>query len=274
VMGVEPRAEPAAGRTPRRTAMRVEARARLVLLALVVLGATAWEIGARTGFLTERFVSTPSAILRAVPELARQPLVSEALLATGNAMLWATIYGVGAGIAAGYLMGFFPSFRRAFYGAALFLLSVPKSIFIPIFLVIFGINPRTAIYYGAFSGLVYVLVNVVSGFDLIEERHLRVATAYRAGLRHRITDVILPASLPGVFNGIWYGLKSGLQGVLILEFFVSVGGLGRVITLYTNEVRTDRVIALVLFVSLVAIVVGQLWTSLETKLARWRPRGA
>lgn len=273
VVGADPTGTPtedAPPRSPRTTA----ARARWTLLALVAGAIAFWEIGARSGLLNIRFISTPSRVLAALPELATEPLVTTALVTTGKAMAWATVWGVVIGVTLGYLMGFFPAFRRAFYGASLFMLSVPKSIFIPIFLVFFGINTKTAIYYGAFSGVVYVLVNVVSGFDLIEERHLRVATAFRASLRHRITEVILPASLPSVFNGIWYGLKNGLQGVLILEFFVSVGGLGRVITLYTSELRTERVIGLVLFVSIIAIVIGQLWTALENRLARWRPKGA
>lgn len=275
VLGVDPASTPAAPPAGRqRSPLSIEARARWTLLALVLAALTFWELGARSGLIDIKFISTPSRVLGALPDLAREPMVLEALATTGKAMAWATLYGVLIGVTLGYLMGFFPAFRRAFHGAALFMLSVPKSIFIPIFLVFFGINTTTAIYYGAFSGMVYVLVNVVSGFDLIEERHLRVATAFRASLRHRITEVILPASLPGVFNGIWYGLKSGLQGVLILEFFVSVGGLGRVITLYTNEIRTERVLALVLFVSVVAIVIGQLWTALENRLARWRPKGA
>ena len=171
-------------------------------------------------------------------------------------------------------MGFLPVFRDAFYGPALFLLSVPKSIFIPVFMVFFGINIQTAIYYGAFSGFVYVLVNVVGGFDLVEERHVKVAHAYRANLRYRITDVVLPASLPGVFTGIWYGIKQGLQGVLIFELFVSVGGLGELITFYTNALRADRVFALILGVSLVAILAGSGWTALEKRLSRWRPTSA
>jgi ABC-type nitrate/sulfonate/bicarbonate transport system permease component len=246
-----------------------------VALTVVVLGAAlTWEVTARVGIVDALFVSYPTAILGQIPELAREERVRDAIVTTGLAMIWAAFYGTVAGIALGYMMGFFRAFRGAFYGPALFLMSVPKSIFIPVFMVFFGINVQTAVYYGAFSSFVYVLINVVSGFDLIQERHLRVAQAYGASLRHRIIDVVLPASLPGVFTGIWYGIKQGLQGVLIFELFVSVGGLGQTITFYTNGLRADRVFALILFVSVVAIVAGQGWTALEKRLSRWRPESA
>lgn len=243
-----------------------------IALTIVVLGgALVWEVAARTGLVDALFVSYPTAIVAQIPELAQEERVREAVVTTGVAMLWAAFYGTVVGIVLGYLMGFFRTFRDAFYGPALFLMSVPKSIFIPVFMVFFGINIQTAIYYGAFSSFVYVLINVVGGFDLVQERHLRVAHAYGASLRHRIVDVVLPASLPGVFTGIWYGIKQGLQGVLIFELFVSVGGLGQTITFYTNALRADRVFALILFVSVVAIVAGQGWTALEKRLSRWRP---
>jgi ABC-type nitrate/sulfonate/bicarbonate transport system permease component len=262
------RARPRGGRLRRRLRM---SRTNIALTLVMVGAILAWEIAARLDLVDALFVSYPSAIIAQVPELAGEERVRTALATTGMAMFWAFVYGTLAGIVLGYLMGFFRVFRDAFYGPALFLMSVPKSIFIPIFMVFFGINIQTAIYYGAFSGFIYVLINVVGGFDLIQERHQRVARAYGASLRHRILDVVLPASLPGVFTGIWYGIKNGLQGVLIFELFVSVGGLGQTITFYTNALRTDRVFALIIGVSVVAILAGSAWTAIEKRLSRWRP---
>ena len=243
-----------------------------ILLVTVVAFVLAWEVVSRTALVDPAFISRPSAIVAALPELYSSARVQSALKATGTAMGLAFLYGTLAGLVLGYALGFSRTLRDAFYGPALFLLSVPKSIFIPIFLVFFGINTRTAIYYGAFSSYIYVLVNVVGGFDLIEDRHLKIAEAYGASRRHRMIDVVFPASLPGVFTGIWYGLKSALQGVLILELFISVGGLGSVITFYTNALRVDLVFGLILGISVTAIVLGSAWNRVERALSRWRPR--
>lgn len=244
---------------------------RLLLTLTVVVALLVWELASRTGIVDAAFVSRPSAIVAAIPEVARDARVRTALAETGWAMVRAFFYGTVIGMVGGYAMGASRLLRDAFYGPALFLLSIPKSIFIPIFLVFFGINIQTAVYYGAFSSFAYVLVNVVGGFDLIESRHLDVARAYGAGLRHRLVDVVLPASLPGVFTGIWYGLKNGLQGVLIMELFISVGGLGEIIKFYTNGLRVDRVFALIIGVSAVAVLAGSAWSRLEKSMSRWRP---
>lgn len=244
----------------------------LLLTLIMTLIVLSWELLSRLQVVDPAFVSRPSAIVAAIPDVAADARVRAALAETGWAMFRAFLLGTTVGIVCGYLMGTIRILRDAFYGPALFLLSVPKSIFIPVFLVFFGINIQTAVYYGAFSSFAYVLVNVVGGFDLIEERHLDVARAYGASTRHRILDVILPASLPGVFTGIWYGLKNGLQGVLIMELFISVGGLGEIIKFYTNGLRVDRVFALVIGVSFVAVLAGSVWSRIEVSLSRWRPQ--
>jgi ABC-type nitrate/sulfonate/bicarbonate transport system permease component len=248
--------------------------ANLVLVGVVVAATVIWELASRLGLVDAAFVSRPTAIVASLPDLVSDERVRDAVLSTATSIALAVAIGVLVGIVAGYVLGSVRLLRDAFYGPALFLMSVPKSVFIPIFLVLFGISTETAVYYGAFSGFIYVMINVVSGLDLVEERYLRVARAYGASLRHRIIDIIFPASMPGVFTGIWYGLKNGLQGVLIFELFISVGGLGGLIKFYSNGLRTDRVFALILGMSVVAILLGEGWSRLERRLSRWRPMGA
>jgi ABC-type nitrate/sulfonate/bicarbonate transport system permease component len=249
-------------------------KANIVLTGLVVGAAVLWELVSRLGIVSEDFISRPTAIAAAIPGLVADEAVREAVATTVSTIAIAIAGGVLVGIVLGYLLGSVRLLRDAFYGPALFLMSVPKSVFIPIFLVLFGINSQTSIYYGAFSGVIYVMINVISGLDLVEERHLRVATAYGASMKHRIIDVIFPASMPGVFTGIWYGLKNGMQGVLIFELFISVGGLGGLISFYTNGLRTDRVFAIILGISLAAILLGEGWSRLERRLSRWRQMGS
>jgi ABC-type nitrate/sulfonate/bicarbonate transport system permease component len=264
-------AHPLTSRRPPRARLRQSPG--WVLTAIVVAFAVVWEAVSRLSLIEPSFISRPTAIAQAVPELAADARVREAVASTVASMGWAILYGIIAGVILGYLLGTSRLLRDAFYGPSLFLLSVPKSIFIPIFLVLFGINSQTAVYYGAFSAFIYVMINVIGGLDLVEDRHLRVAYAYRAGLRHRIVDVVFPASMPGLFTGIWYGLKNGLQGVLIFELFISVGGLGGLIRFYTNGLRTDRVFAIILGVAITAILLGEAWSRIEARLSRWRPKG-
>jgi len=263
-------AKPSGGRIRRRRRSSPTAH-RWVLLAVVIGLLVVWEIASRLEWVNPMFVSRPTEIVAALPDVFGDDNAVDALETTGQAIWWAVVYAVVAGIVGGYLIGSVQLLRDAFYGPLNFIMGIPKSIFIPIFLLVFGINTEASIYYGAFSGFIYVIINVVSGLDLVEERHMLVARAYSASWWHRVRDIVLPASTPGVFAGIWYGIKNGLQGVLIFELFISVGGLGSLIKTYTNRLEIDRVFVVVLGVSLVAIVLGEIWSAIERRLSRWRP---
>lgn len=245
---------------------------RAILIVILIAFVALWELATRLGVLDPSFFPAPSMIVAAVPGMVGQAAVGEAMAQTGLAMLYAAGAGIAAGIVMGYLMGFFRVIRDAFMGPALYLLSVPKSIFIPIFMLVFGIKLETAVIYGIFSGFIYVMVNVVGGFDLIEQRHLTIGRAFGAGKMARIVHIIMPASLPGLFTGIWYGLKSGVEAILIFELFLSVTGLGRLLNAYSNDLRTAEVFAIVLFFSIIAIVLGSIWSRVERRLTRWRPQ--
>ena len=255
-------------RLPRR---RTRGPERWIIAAVLVVLLVAWEVVSRLDWINSDFISRPTLIAAAVGDVYGDEAARTAILTTAKSILLAILFGVLVGIVVGYLLGSVRLLRDAFFAPALFLMSVPKSIFIPIFLVAFGINSQTSVYYGAFSGFIYVMVNVISGLDLVEPRHLRVADAYAASWWQRLRDIVLPASVPGVFTGIWYGIQNGLQGVLIFELFISVGGLGALINNYTNRLLTDRVFVIVLTLSVVAIALGECWSAIERRLSRWRP---
>jgi ABC-type nitrate/sulfonate/bicarbonate transport system permease component len=258
---------------PRYRGLTLIVRAALIRVVVVVAVIILWDVSTRFGWIDKLFVSSPGDVGGAVVQLAGQGIVWDALRETGSAILIAFVCGTLAGIVAGMLLGLVKLLRDAYFGIVLFLLSTPKSIFVPIFLLLFGIGPTAAAVFGAFEAFFYVTVSVVGGVGLVEERHLRIATAFRASWWHRFTDVILPAASPGVFTGLWFGIKHAFLGVLIVELYVSVGGLGQLIRNYTNDLATNKVLALIGEVVVAAVLLGTLWTRVERRMSRWRSDG-
>jgi ABC-type nitrate/sulfonate/bicarbonate transport system permease component len=248
----------------------LQGRAALTRVALVLLLIALWDVAARAGWVDALFVSSPAAVAGAAVGLAGESVVWAALQETGLAILIAFVAGTAAGVLAGLTIGLSALIREAYFGAVLFVLSTPKSIFVPIFLLMFGIGPNAAAAFGAFEAFFYVTVSVVGGVGLVEDRHLRIARAFRASTWHRFTDVVLPAAAPGIFTGLWFGIKHAFLGVMIVELYVSAGGLGRLIHQYTSDLATDKVFALIGTVVVAAVVAGALWTRLERRLSRWR----
>lgn len=255
---------------PRRRKASLTVRAGLIRLGVVVLVILLWDLSTRTGWIDKLFVSSPGDVAGAAVRLSGQSVVWTALRETGTAILLAFVIGTACGILAGLVLGLSPLLREAYYGIVLFVLSTPKSIFVPIFLLLFGIGPAASAAFGGTEAFFYVTVSVVGGVGLVEDRHLRIARAFRASRWHRFTDIVLPAASPGIFSGLWFGIKHAFLGVVIVELYVSFGGLGQLIRQYTNGLKTDQVFALIGAVVVVAVLIGTGWNRLETRMSRWR----
>lgn len=260
---------------PRRSPDQRLARTALLIRTGTVLAVlVAWDLVARIGLVDPLFLPGPLAVVGAFGELAGDQAAIEAFRLTGLAIVVAFVVGTVSGGVVAAVLGASRTLRRAFLSPLLFVLSTPKSIFLPIFILAFGISGTSAAAFGAFEAFFYVVVNVLGGIELVEERHLRVARAFRASLLHRYLDVIGPAALPGIFAALWYGVKHAFLGVMIAQLWASRGGIGDLIKAYSTNLRTGNVLAIVLVITIVAILAGSLWTRVETRLNRWRGSGA
>ncbi|MFI6348625.1 ABC transporter permease [Streptomyces sp. NPDC050560] len=259
------------GRTPaQRVADTALAGRLLVLVVCVVI----WDLVVRVGLVDPLFLAPPGDVVAAVGDLFGQRDVLTAFAETGQTILIAFLIGAGAGLAAACLLGASATVRRAYLAPLTFVLSTPKSIFLPVCTLIFGISNSSAAAFGVFEAFFYVVVNVLGGLDLVDPRHVRAARAFRAPRRHLYADVILPSALPGIFAALWYGIKHAFLGVMIAQLWASQGGIGSLIRNYSAQLKTAYVLAIVLVITVVAVVAGALWTRLEVRMNRWRTAGS
>lgn len=257
----------------RRTSLTGLAKRPAVIRFALVFGFLAiWQALSQTEVIDSMYVSTPIDVAKAMGDLATQQSTWSAFQQTGIELLSAFFYGTVAGFIVGGAIGMSKVLRAAYLGPILFVLSIPKSVFVPIFVLILGLGRTSASAFGAFSAFFYVVVSLIGGIDLVEDRHLRVARAFGAGTKDRIAHVVIPASLPGVYAALWQGVKHAFGGVLIAELWASQGGIGQLVVLYSSTFKADHVLALTLTVAVVAIVLGSIWTGLERRMD-WRQEG-
>ncbi len=268
--GQEP-AEQNAVPARRRPRLSLDAKARIIQAAILVIVLLVWQIASMTGLLDQDLMPSPVDLVANAVQLFGAGETWSAIGKSGLAIVFAFIFGTGIGIVGGFVFGLVPALKDAFFPVVLFFMSTPKSIFIPIFLLIFGLSSTTPIAYASFATFFYVCVNVVGGVGLVQQKHLRVVDAYRGKWWQRIADVILPASTPGVFAAIWYGIKHSVFEVLVIELYISTGGIGSLIQQFSSSFQPGKVLALVLFVVIISVLLGTLWNRLETRLDRWRP---
>lgn len=238
----------------------------LILLGFFLI----WEVASRSGAVNPVFLPPPTRILQATVYVAQDPLFAVAMRTTMYQIVVAFLIALGIGGVVGVALGLSETLKDAYLGPLLFLLGTPKSVFLPIFMLLFGLGTASKIAFGAFSAFFYVATNIIGGVGLLQQKHKRLAHAFRAPFPMYISDIVLPAALPGILAALWFGLRQALTGVLVAELFASQQGIGYLIRVYTNQFRTDRTLAVVFVISVLAILMAVMWDVVERRMDRWR----
>jgi ABC-type nitrate/sulfonate/bicarbonate transport system permease component len=228
----------------------------------------AWELAARAGWLDPAFVPAPSAVARALGTIGREAvgLLGETLGKTLVAYALAVTLGVGAGLLIGgvrYLHDVLSPFLVALY-------ALPKILILPWILLAFGLAATPAVVYGVLQGFFPICLLVAGGVRDIDPMPLRVARSMGATSWQLYRKVILPAVLPAVLAGMRLGIVFCLLGVLVVEMFGGIRGMGFLMVSLANAFRAPELFAATALVSLLSIGVVLGLERLNQRLGHWR----
>ena len=227
-----------------------------------------WELAARVGVIDPLFVPAPSAVLRAVGVIGPEALglLGETLAKTLVAYALAIALGVGAGLAIGgvrYLHDVLNPFLVALY-------ALPKILVLPWILLAFGLAATPAVVYGVLQGFFPICLLVAGGVRDIDRTPLWVARSMGATSWQLYRKVILPAVLPAVLAGMRLGIVYCLLGVLVVEMFGGIRGMGFLLVSLANAFRAPELFAATALVSLLSIGVVLGLERLNRRLGHWR----
>jgi NitT/TauT family transport system permease protein len=227
-----------------------------------------WELAARVGVIDPLFVPAPSAVLRALGVIGPEALglLGETLAKTLVAYALAIALGVGAGLAIGgvrYLHDVLNPFLVALY-------ALPKILVLPWILLAFGLAATPAVVYGVLQGFFPICLLVAGGVRDIDRMPLRVARSMGATSWQLYRKVILPAVLPAVLAGMRLGIVYCLLGVLVVEMFGGIRGMGFLLVSLANAFRAPELFAATALVSLLSVGVVLGLERLNRRLGHWR----
>jgi NitT/TauT family transport system permease protein len=233
---------------------------------LAVLGA--WEGVARAGWVDPLFVPAPSAVARAFGAIGRSALagLGETLIKTAVAYVLSVVLGVALGVAIGSVRALrevLSPFVVAVYG-------MPKILVLPWIVLILGFGAAPAIAYGTIHGLFPILVLVMGGVRDVDRTLVAVARAFGASTWQLYWKVLLPAIVPTVLAGMRLGIVFCLLGVLVVEMFAGVRGMGHVLGSLANGFLAPELFAATALVSAASIAIVLGLDALNDRLSHWR----
>jgi NitT/TauT family transport system permease protein len=240
-----------------------------VLQAVSVLAVlAAWEALARAGWVDPLFVPAPSAVARAFARIGASALagLGDTLVKTAVAYVLSVVLGVSLGIAVGSvrpLREVLSPFVVALYG-------MPKILVLPWIVLLLGFGTLPAVLYGTIHGFFPILVLVMGAVRDVDRTLVSVARAFGAGTWQLYWKVLLPAIVPTVLAGMRLGIVFCLLGVLIVEMFAGVRGMGHVMGSLANGFQAPELFAATALVSAASIAIVLGLDALNERLSHWR----
>ena len=192
--------------------------------------------------------------------------LGETLLKAAIAYVLAVVIGVGGGI----LLGSVRPLRQAVNPFVIALYGMPKILVLPWIMLFLGFGATPAVVYATIHGVFPILVLVTGAVRDVDATLVTVARAFGARRWQLYWKVVLPAIVPTVLAGMRLGVVFCLLGVLVVEMFAGLRGMGYVLSSLANGFQAPELFAAPALVSAASIVIVLSLDALNDRLSQWR----
>jgi ABC-type nitrate/sulfonate/bicarbonate transport system permease component len=229
-----------------------------------------WELLVGGGVLDASLTPAPSAILDALVSLSRRPEVLASLGVTAWEVLAAFLVAAPVGLLFGILLVEVPLLGALFRPLINFLFGVPKSIFLPIFILVFGVSIAQKIAFGVFTTLFVVITGGIAAVESVPPDLVTVSRVYGASRGQVVREIYLPAMAPILLESARLGMIFNITAVLLCEIYGARDGIGYRIAAWGENLQMPQLYAALVVVAGAAIVVNEALRAAETRLGSWR----
>ena len=184
-------------------------------------------------------------------------------------LLPAFVSAVITGIGIGLFVGMRPRLKRLLMPLFRALNPIPPTMLIPYAIAVlptFWLSSAAIIFIGVFWP---VLMSTLHGIYLLEPRWLDNAACLELRGWKLIRKVILPGAMPQIFAGIGSGLIFSFILLTVAEMFGAKAGMGFFVQYYADFAEYDRVLAGIIFLSLVVMIIMALYDLIQRKVLFW-----
>ena len=243
---------------------------KVARVAVVLAVFAIWEILSRTGTVNPRLLPSASDTLATLWELLNRPSVRNDLLVTASEVLSAFVLAVPCGTLIGFLIAENRYFAEVAKPLLFFAFSIPKSIFLPMFILVFGVGFSQKVGFGFFSTIFIVIMSTTTAVESVKVEHLIVARSYGATPLQTAIRVYLPSMLPVLLEALRISMIFNLTGVILAEMYASRDGIGHQIATWGENFQMRQLLAGVILIAGIAMIFNELVRSVETRCSHWR----
>jgi NitT/TauT family transport system permease protein len=242
----------------------------LIRLALLALVLAAWEALPRLSFVNPRLLPPLTDVLTMLVDILGRAQVQEAILVTAAEVVVAFIIAVPLGAGIGVAVAENDYLGQVLKPMLFYVFSIPKSIFLPMFILVFGIGFEQKVAYAAFSTVFVVIMSATAAVESVRADHVLVARSYGATRSQILTRVYVPSMMPVLLEALRISMIFNFTGVMIAEMYASRTGIGHLIANWGENFQMRQLFAGVILLAAVAILFNETVRVLEGRCSTWR----
>jgi NitT/TauT family transport system permease protein len=246
-----------------------ERRPWAALVAFVALIAL-WEGAVRSGAVSAVFLPAPSAVVKALWDLAVRGTLWRHLSDSLYRLSLGWLLGTACGLLAGFSIGVLAVGRAVGLPLVSALFPVPKIALLPLLILWLGIGEAPKVATVALGVFFPTVIATYSGIDGVARSLIRMGQSFDMPPRAILAKIVLPGSLPSILAGFRITVSIGLILLVSAEMIGAQYGIGSFILAAGNLYQTDQLLAGVTLLSILGLVLHGLLARLERRLLAWR----
>lgn len=244
-------------------------RARGAQITAVVALLALWEI---VGRITPAYIfAPPSAVARALVDLVGSGDLSRAIVQSVSALLLGYAISVVVGTGVGVALGWWRLFGRALDPIVAGLYVVPVAALVPLVVAWAGIDLTARVLVVVLFSVLDVVLAAQAGVRNVDPAMIDVARTFGASRAQLLRRIVLPSSVPFLFVGYRIAASRAVKGMVLGEMLFAASGLGGLVVKGSEAYRIDRVLAVVVVISLIGVGLTAAVRAVERSMTRWSP---
>ncbi|WP_066663632.1 MULTISPECIES: ABC transporter permease [unclassified Sphingomonas] len=215
-------------------------------------------------------LSAPSKITEALFDLLVSGELLDALYQSATTLIYGFVLATVIGILLGMFIGRYRKVEAATDWLVNGLYATPLVALVPLVTLWFGLGFSAKLFIVCIISVFPILINTASGVRNVGASLLDVGNAFAADERQTFVKIILPASIPYIMTGIRLGIGRAIIGMIVAEFYTSVGGLGALIMKFGNQYDTAAMFVPILTLALMGVLLTTIVRKAEAAFEPWK----
>lgn len=248
-------------------------RGRLVLLTQIAIGVVfvaLWQAASIFHLNDPKIVPAPATVAVTVGQLLTNSAFLNGAGITIVRVLVAFAIGTPLALIVGFVMGENLAVGKSLGPIFNLILSVPQSIFLPLFVLLLGLGFTEKVMFGITHLFFVVVVNTMAAVRGVSHSYVVAARSFGASRFQIYRSIYLRAMAPQVMSGLRFGMIFNIMGILLAEMYASDNGLGLLLSRWSESFDVERLMAATVLISAATIAVNEGMRVWESRVSRWQ----